>query len=455
MNAHPQVNPLANHPQGNPIDHDRGGADEDRSFRTGGRVAAGLAFGVLLLAGAGGWAATAELTGAVIATGTVKVDRNLKAIQHRDGGIVSEIAVREGDFVEAGQILLRLDDVQTRAELSIVRAQLAELAVKKARLLAERDGLERMELPRLSDDAGQHIDDVVRGETRLLEGNLRNRKTQTEQLTLSIEQLGEEISGLEAQHAAKLDELAIVEHEHGKIKGLAEKKLIEGSRVFTTNRELARLVGEKAEIEAGIARAKVRISEIRLQIIAVDEAARTEAQRELSAVEPKLAELRERAAAIKDRLHRTDIRAPIAGIVNELTVNTLGGVVTPAEKLVTIVPEDAPLKIEAKLAPTDIDQVRIGQSAKLRFSAFNQRTTPEILGKIAYVSAATSVDQATGQPLYLAEVNISAHELAKLGDNKLRPGMPLEVFISTEDRTAISYLAKPLVDQFQRALREQ
>ncbi len=429
--------------------------DDDRSFRTSGRVVVGLAFGVLLLAGVGGWAATAELKGAVIASGSVKVDRDLKAIQHRDGGIVSEIAVREGDAVRAGQVLLRLDDVQTKAELSIVRAQLAELSVKKARLLAERDALDRMELPEIAHDAGEHIDEVVLGESRLLEGNRSNRKSQTDQLTLSIDQLGEEINGLEAQHAAKLDEIALVESEHAKIKGLADQRLIEGTRIYTTNRELARLAGEKAEIEAGIARAKVRISEIKLQIIAVDEAARTEAQRELSGVEPKLAELRERAAAIEDRLNRTDIRAPIAGTVNELTVNTLGGVVTPAEKLVTIVPEGAELKIEAKLAPTDIDQVRVGQAAKLRFSAFNQRTTPEIFGEIAYVSAATSVDLATGQPLYLAEVKISADEMAKLGDNKLRPGMPLEVFISTEDRTAISYLAKPLLDQFERALREQ
>lgn len=429
--------------------------DDERGLRLGGRVVVGLAFGVLLLAGVGGWAATAELRGAVIASGSVKVDRNLKAIQHRDGGIVSEIAIREGDFVQAGQILLRLDDAQTRAELSIVRAQLAELSVKKARLLAERDGLDRMELPKLPDDAGQHMEEIVRGETRLLEGNLRNRKTQTEQLTLSIEQLGEEIAGLEAQRAAKLDEIALVEGEHSKIKGLAEQKLIEGNRIYATNRELARLTGEKAEVEAGIARAKVQISEIRLQIIAADETARTEAQRELSAVDPKLAELRERATAIEDRLRRADIRAPIAGIVNELAVNTLGGVITPAEKLVSIVPEDAELKIEAKLAPTDIDQVRIGQAARLRFSAFNQRTTPELAGEVAYVSAATSVDQTTGQPLYLAEISISDDEMAKLGDNRLRPGMPLEVFIATEDRTAISYIAKPLLDQFQRALREQ
>lgn len=429
--------------------------EDDSRLRIGGRVVVGLAFGILLLAGVGGWAATAELKGAIIASGAVKVDRDLKAIQHRDGGIVSEIAVREGDAVSAGQVLVRLDDAQTKAELTIVRAQLAELSIKKARLLAERDGIDAMELPILPDDAGEHIADVVRGESRLLDGNRRNRKSQSDQLTLSIEQLGEEISGLQEQQAAKAHEIDLVQAEHAKIKGLAEQRLIEGTRIYTSNRELARLTGEKAEIEAGVARAKVRISEIRLQIISVDEAARTDAQRELSLVEPKLAELRERAAAIEDRLHRTNIRAPIAGVINELAVNTLGGVITPAEKIVSIVPENAELKIEAKLAPTDIDQVRIGQSAKLRFSAFNQRTTPELDGEVVYVSAATSTDPETGQPHYLAEIRVTEQELTRLGDNALRPGMPLEVFIATEDRTAISYLAKPLLDQFQRALREQ
>ncbi len=438
-----------------PSDPSCNGFEDERRFRIGGRVIAGLAFGVLLLGGVGGWAATAQLTGAVIASGSVKVDREIKAIQHRDGGIVSEIAVREGDFVKAGQVLLRLDDVQTRAELSIVRSQLAELSIRKARLIAERDGLDEMQLAGIDVGSSEHIEQVVLGETRLLEGNIRNRKSQTEQLALSIDQLGEEIGGLEAQHDAKVQEIELVENEHGKIKGLADQKLIEGSRVFTTSRELARLIGEKAEIEAGIARAGVRISEVKLQIIAVDEAARTDAQRELSTVDPKLAEQRERSTAIEDRLKRTDIRSPITGVINELSVNTLGGVISPAEKLVTIVPEGAALKIEAKLAPTDIDQVHVGQTAKLRFSAFNQRTTPELTGKIAYVSAATSIDQATGQPFYLAEISISETELAKLGDNRLRPGMPLEVFITTEDRTAISYLAKPILDQFERALREQ
>ncbi|UXN66059.1 HlyD family type I secretion periplasmic adaptor subunit (plasmid) [Phyllobacterium sp. A18/5-2] len=429
--------------------------EADSCFPVGARVIAGVTLGLLLFAGAGGWAATAQLTGAVMAPGMVKVDQNLKSIQHRDGGIISEIAVREGDFVTKGQVMLRLDDAETRAELSIVRTQLVELMAKQARLMAERDNLDAIIL---SPELSARIEDfqhVFFGENRMFDGNRQNRKSQKEQLALGIDQLGEEIRGLEAQRAAKIDEIALVKTEHVKIKGLTDKRLIETSRKYIIDREMAKLVGERGEVEANIARAKARMSEIQLQIIAIDETARTEAQRELSSIEPKLSELRERRVAIEDRLARADIRAPLSGTINELSVHTIGGVITPAEKLVTLVPADAALKIEAKLAPTDIDQVFVGQPAKLRFSAFNQRTTPELHGRIAYVSAATSSDPATGQVYYLADVIVPADELEKLADNKLLPGMPVEVFVSTEQRTAMSFLSKPLVDQFSRAFREQ
>jgi HlyD family type I secretion membrane fusion protein len=409
----------------------------------------------VLFVGAGGWAATAQLTGAIIAPGMVKVDQNLKSIQHRDGGIISEIAVREGDFVTKGQVMLRLDDAETRAELSIVRTQLVELMAKQARLMAERDNLDSI---MMSSELTSRIEDfphVFFGEKRMFDGNRQNRESQKEQLVLGIDQLGEEIKGLESQRDAKIDEIALVKTEHGKIKGLTDKRLIETSRKYIIDREMAKLLGERGEVEANIARAKARMGEIRLQIIAIDETARTEAQRELSAIEPKLSELRERRVAIEDRLARADIRAPLSGTVNELAVHTIGGVITPAEKLVTLVPADAALKIEAKLSPTDIDQVFVGQPAKLRFSAFNQRTTPELHGRIAYVSAATSSDPSTGQVYYLADVIVPSDELEKLGDSKLLPGMPVEVFVSTEERTAMSFLSKPLADQFNRAFREQ
>lgn len=429
--------------------------DREKAFRIGTRVLAGVVFGFFLVAGVGGWAVTAKLTGAVIAPGSVTVDQHLKAVQHRDGGIVGEIAVREGDFVQAGQVLLRLDDAQTKAELSIVRSQLVELTARRARLLAERDGLPAIEFPHGLAARSPEAAPIVQGETRLFIGNRLNRESEKQQLELGIEQIGEEIKGLGAQRKSKDDEIALVEIESRKLKGLLAKGLIEGSRVYAVDRERARLGGERGEIDAAIARAKTRISEIRLQIIAIDETGRTEAQRELSLVETELSELGDRRMAIEDRLARTDIRAPISGTINELNIHTIGGVITPAEVLATIVPEDARLKVEAKLAPVSIDQVAVGQPARLRFSALNQRTTPELTGAVVHVSPATTRDGATGEPYYVADVEITADELRKLGPVRLLPGMPVEVFVSTDERTAISYLAKPVTDQFERAFRER
>jgi HlyD family secretion protein len=444
MNA--SNSPLAGSPKRN----------QEKSFRVGSRIFTGVTLGFLLVGGVGGWAATAQLTGAVIAQGSVAVDQNLKSIQHRDGGIVSDIAVREGNFVTAGQVLIRLEDAQTKAELSIVLSQLVELAARKARLLAERDLVHAIEFPKELNVGQPEVAVIVNGETRLFNGNRANRQSQKSQLELGIEQIGEEIKGLEAQRTSKDDEIALLDVEHQKIKGLADKQLIEGTRVYTSNRDKARLMGERGEIDAAIARAKTRMSEIRLQIISIDENARTEAQRELSLVDTKMSEFQDRRTAIEDRLARTDIRAPISGTVNELNIHTVGGVITPAEVLVTIVPENAKLKVEVRLAPVSIDQVSVGQPARLRFSAFNQRTTPELKGQVVHVSPATSRDPATGETYYLGDVSVSAEELAKLGGGGvLLPGMPVEVYVSTEERTAMSYLVKPLTDQFSRAFRER
>lgn len=420
-----------------------------------GRMLAGGAFAALLIGGVGGWAATAELSGAVIAQGIVAVDQNLKTIQHRDGGIVSVIDVRKGDVVREGDVLIRLEDAQTRAEIAILKTQIDELAVRRARLIAERDGQGAIILDRAIDQDDRAVKLLIKGETRLFTGNRAHRESQKKQLELSILQIGEEITGLKSQQLAKDDELVLVEDEYAKIRSLADKGLVEGSRASAGARDRARLRGESGEIDAAIARAKARMSEVRLQIIAIDENARTEAQRELSVVETRLAELRERQTAAQDRLARTDIKAPIAGTINELNVNTVGGVITPAEILATIVPLDARLKIEVKIAPPLIDQVAAGQAARLRFSAFNQRTTPELEATVQHVSPATTRDPATGEIYYLADVEIEHSEIAKLEGKALIPGMPVEAFVETEPRTAFSYLAKPLTDQFERALRER
>lgn len=420
-----------------------------------GRMLVGAALAALLIGGVGGWAATAELSGAVIAQGIVAVDQNLKTIQHRDGGIVSVIDVRKGDVVREGEVLIRLEDAQTRAEIAILRSQIDELAVRRARLIAERDGQGAIVLDGTVDQADPVVALLIKGETRLFTGNRTHRESQKQQLELSVTQIGEEIAGLKSQQLAKDDELGLVEDEYTKIKGLADKGLVEGSRASAGARDRARLKGESGEIDAAIARAKARTSEVRLQIIAIDENARTEAQRELSVVQTRLAELRERQTAAQDRLTRTDIKAPIAGTINELNVNTIGGVITPAEVLATIVPLDARLKIEVKIAPGLIDQVASGQPARLRFSAFNQRTTPELNATVKHVSPATTRDAATGEIYYLADVEIDHSEIAKLEGQTLIPGMPVEAFVETAPRTALSYLAKPLTDQFQRAFRER
>jgi len=297
-------------------------APKEAEFRTSTRVAVGVFLAVLLVVGCGGWAATAHLNGAVIANGAVKVDRNVKAVQHRDGGIIKDIKVREGDTVSKGEVLIILEDVQTRAELSIVRSQIAELTGRRARLVAERDGLERIVFPDGYTSDGQHAALAAAGHVRLFTGNLANRKSQIEQLEFQITQLGEEVRGLEAQHKAKIGEIALIEIEYGKLKPLVHKGLIENTRIYSTERERARMTGERGGIEASMARAKARISEIKLQIIAIEQNARTEAQRELSDVEAKLSEAHDRRTAIEDRLARTDIRSPIDGTVNELSVHT-------------------------------------------------------------------------------------------------------------------------------------
>ncbi|MFX0547294.1 HlyD family type I secretion periplasmic adaptor subunit [Roseovarius sp. S1116L3] len=423
--------------------------------RLGGRIFLGAVLVVALLGGVGAWAFTANLTGAVIAMGTVKVDQNLKQVQHRDGGIVKTITVREGDDVELGQILFHLDDAQARAELSILSAQIDEAEARRARLLADREGAVEIRFPDRFQTSDPKHAELVSGEARLHAGNIANRANQREQLDLGIAQVNEEISALTAQRAALTDETALVEKSLKRIAGLYEKGLVEALRVEEAERELVQFRGRLGEIDANIARSRSRISEIGMRVLAVDEVARTEAQRELAIVEARILELSDRVAVIQDRLSRTEIRAPISGRVNELSVFTEGGVITPAEVLATIVPSSAELRIEVQLPTTAIDQVYLGQPARVRFSSFNHRTTPEIVGTISHISPATTISPATGEPFYIGHVFLTPDELARLNGLALMPGMPAEIYLSTQEQTAAAYFARPLIDQFQRAFREE
>jgi HlyD family type I secretion membrane fusion protein len=423
--------------------------------RIGSRVIMGTVLGVLLLGVIGGWALTAKLTGAVIAAGTVTVDQNLKFIQHRDGGIIARILVREGDVVAKDQVLFELEDAQARAELSILRAQLLEVEARVARLTADREGRLAITFPAHFTRDDPATATLMDGETRLHEGNITNRDSQQLQLELAIDQIGDEIAGLEAQRAALVDETALVEDAHQSLVELDGKGLVEATRISASRREQVQLRGQMGELDAAMARSRARIGEIRVRILSISEVARTEAQRELGLTETRASELTDRITAVQDRLARMDIRAPIAGTVNELNIFTEGGVISPAEVLATIVPADARLRIEAKLSPAAIDQVYADQPARVRFSAFNHRTTPELAGRIIQIAPATTRDDVTGEPFYLVYVDIPQSEMDRLGDLDLMPGMPAEIYLSTHEQTAMAYLAKPLVDQFERAFREE
>ncbi|MET0438733.1 MAG: HlyD family type I secretion periplasmic adaptor subunit [Devosia sp.] len=423
-------------------------------FSLRGRVITGSVAAILLVAGIGGWAATAKLSGAVVSSGTVLVAENVKIIQHPDGGVIQAINVHKGQHVVAGDVLLRLDDVQIRTERSIIKGQLAELVARQARLIAERDAAREISFPLNFLSTYPDAILILQGEQQLFESTTRNRLSQREQLQLQVSQLEQEIGGLQFQATALADELALAREERDRMGSLSQKGLIETTRLNVADRELARMLGSQGELTASIARSNARISEINLQILAIDDVAYTEAQRELRAVTANIAELNDRLVAVEDRLDRTLIRSPVNGSVNELAVTTLGGVIGSAERLLTIVPDDADLSIEFKVAINDIDQILPGQEVKLRFSAFDQRTTPEIPAVVSRISAAATSDPQSGQSYYTAEASVTG-DLSVLGDRGLIPGMPVEVFVQTQEQVAIAYFVKPFTDQISRAFREQ
>lgn len=417
---------------------------------------AGLATVALLVGGVGGWAAVAEISGAVIAPGSLVVESRVKTVQHPTGGVVGEILVRDGDEVKAGDVLIRLDPVQTRSRLEIVSKSLDEYAARQARLEAEQDGAERPVFPDtlLSRRDDPVVARLIAGEERLFQLRRSSRLGEQAQLKERVGQLNEEILGLEAQTKAKAEEIANVQKELGNVQQLFRKQLVTAPRVNELERAASRLDGELGGLTAASAQAKGRITETRLQIAQIDEDLRAEVGRELAEIRAKTAELTERNTAAMDELNRVDIRSPQDGVVFGLTAHTVGGVIRAGEPILQIVPEADALKVEAKVAPQDIDRIRIGQIAALRFSAFNQQTTPEIEGSVIFISADVSEDSRTGNVFYTLRIGVSDEEIADLGQVKLVPGMPVEAFVQTDTRSVLSYLTKPFADQMARTFRE-
>jgi HlyD family secretion protein len=426
-----------------------------RSIRAHIRI--GLALVAVLVGGTGGWAALSDIAGAVIATGTVVVDSNIKKVQHPSGGIVGEIRARDSDQVVSGDLLVRLDDTLTSANLAIVSKGLDELSARKARLEAEREGDEAIKFPdtllgRASDAGVAH---VIASEARLFEIRRLARNGLRDQLRQRIVQLEEEVRGYTAQERAKATEISLIARELKGARELWDKNLMPITKLTQLEREAARLEGERGQFVSTMAQARGKIAEIELQIMQIDRDLSSEVGKELREIDAKIGEFVERKVAAEDQLKRIDIRAPQDGMVHQSTVHTVGGVVTAGETLMLIVPQADKLIVEAKVAPQDIDQLRIGQTAVLRFSAFNQRTTPEIKGTLSRISADAVTDQRTGLSYYTIRIALSPQELERLGAVTLVPGMPVEVFVQTGERKVLSYLTKPLHDQIVRAFREK
>jgi HlyD family secretion protein len=422
----------------------------------------GLAIIVVLIGGVGGWATTAQLAGAVIAPGTIVVESNVKKVQHPTGGVVGEILVKEGDGVDEGQLVLRLDDTVTRSTLGAVRSQLDELMAREARLLAERDDADGITFPaqlrnRRSDIS---VAAAVAGEEKLFESRKTSRTGQRAQLRERIAQLNEEVRGLSAQVEAKESELDLIGKELIGVAELYRKNLVSISRFTQLQRDQTRLQGERGQLIADIARARGKISETGLQIIQLDQDFRTEVLKDLREAQGKIAELKERVTAAEDQLKRVDLRAPQAGTVHQLAVHTVGGVISNGETIMQIVPRADELVVDAKVAPFDIDQVGTGAVASVRIMSGNQRTTPIIVGRVVRVSADIEREEQKNsaepkQAYYTVRIALPADEVARLTDIHLVPGMPAEVFIQTHERTPMQYLLKPLREQIARTFRER
>jgi HlyD family secretion protein len=415
----------------------------------------GIAAAALILV-LGGMAATIDFAGAVVASGRLVVSSNVKKIQHQAGGTVTKIMVEDGDKVKAGDLLIELDPTVAAANLGIVEKGLAEAMARKARLEAERAGFAVIKFPaELLARAGQpEVAEVIAVETGAFESRLAARDGQRAQLRKKIAQLEEQLVGVKAQEDAVRRQIALTKDEVDGLRSLRAKDLVSTDRMSDAERRLAQLDGQLGQLIASAAQIGAEIAQAELQILQIDQDMRSEASRDLAETGSRINELSERKIAAEDQFRKLAIRAPIDGTVYQLSVHTVGGVVAPGEAIMMIVPENDLLVVEANIDPTEVDRVHPNQEAVLRFSTLGGRTTPEYVGTLETISPDVVVDQRTGQGYYVARIKMPPQAVADLGD-KMVPGVPVEVFISTGARTVLSYLVKPLGDQIMRTFRER
>ncbi|KZK87191.1 Type I secretion system membrane fusion protein PrsE [Pseudovibrio sp. Ad13] len=418
-------------------------------------ICAGLLV-VILVGGVGLWGGLMEIRGAIIAPGTIVVETNTKNVQHMEGGIVRSIMVTDGDTVDAGDTLLRLDDTVTRANLAVVTKQLDNLYSQEARLIAERDGEEEILFStRATDDAhSQVLNTIQEGQRRMMVAKTKNLRGRQDQMRAQIQQYRKQIDGLSQQRDAKEIEISLIDGELEDLNKLLAKRLVTESRVTALKREKTKLQGEYGDFIAQVAKTEEAIAERNIQIMQIEEDVLTKTLEQLQQVRAEVAQLEEKKIAAQDQLMRMEIKSPQSGTVHDLTIHTIGGVIAPGEVLMQVVPREDVLVIEAQVQPIDVDQLTPNQEATIRLPSFDQRTTPELTAQVKTISPDLLEDPKTGLSFYMAELTISEDQLDKLGGKNLVPGMPVEAFIQTENRTVVSYIMKPMVDQIAHAMRE-
>ncbi len=411
----------------------------------------------VLVGGFGGWSLFTNIAGAVVTSGKLEVEQNRQVVQHPDGGVVAEIKVKEGDTVKAGDLLFKLDGAILRSELAIVESQLFELMARRTRLTAERDDADTLnfneELQRLvaeRPDVAEQVD----GQVRLFEARRDTLAQQTQQLGEQKKQIESQIEGIDAQMTALKAQIALIQEELADQQDLLSKGLAQASRVLALQREESRLQGSVGELAATRGQSEERTTEIDIQMLSLAASRREEASTQLRDIGSQELELAERRRALIEQILRLEVRAPVSGIVLGMQVNTPNSVLRPADPLLYIIPQDRPLIITSQVPVVHIDQVHPGQEVELVFSAFSTSTTPHLKGRVKVVSADAFTDEASGQSFYRAEIQLDPGEQKKLEGLTLIPGMPVEAFIKTDDRTPMAYMLKPFTDYFTHAFRE-
>jgi HlyD family secretion protein len=413
---------------------------------------------LLLVGGFGTWSVMANISGAVVASGQIEVDQNRQVVQHPDGGVIAKINVQEGDLVDEGDILIRLDPTNLISELVVVEGQLFELMARRGRLEAERDGAgvitfdpELIKAAESSEDART----LMQGQQRLFKARQDSMAQEIAQMQKQRNQISDQIGGITAQQTALETQLDLINEELENQQTLLDRGLAQASRVLSLQREDARLRGTMGELAATKAQAESRITEIDIEVLKYGTKRREEAITRLRDLQFRELELTEKRSALKERLSRLDIRAPLAGVVYGMQFFAPRSVIRPADPVLYLVPQDRPLVIAAKVQTINIDQIFVGQEVILRFPAFDSRTTPELRGKVVKVSADAFTEERTGISYYRSEIVLLEGEVEKLPQGAtLIPGMPVQAFIRTNDRTPLAYLIKPFADYFAKAFRE-